>query len=590
MVIVAVVATVFTAGVATPGILAGGGASLGAIFGAGVATLGGAAGLGVSIGAAALGSFVGSVASQLVGKALGVVDHFSLRQAVGAGISGGIGGAITFGLGNSFQALLRGSQWARAAASAALNTVGSYAGNSIAGVKGTSFSWKAIAANTVAAGLTSGVSSRIGLTTDNFAQNFTRGMIGGVVSLHTRRAFGFDDQVNYGNIAADAFGNAVGNALVEKGLGGSFFGPKAGEQSKRENVVGEARKQYIQTQVDKLTDSQKASYNFIKATDIDADPAAILKTVKSQRELSADEIQQLKGASEMINRWDINPVFDKSNPNQYLVFISHDGTDNNYDDMMSDTGFATNPGILANELVVEGPNVRRFYIPGIGTEDGEGKLNSATGLGGQERVRDTYDRVSKYMSDILLNVNKNAEFVMVYTGFSRGAATISEFSNYFAENVSSNINYRNGGMLLFDRVYSMGVGGNDIDMGYHKRLPSDMGYALHITANDESRRFFPLASIAPNSIGMLNGNWREIGIPGAHSDIGGNYVNPYSHIALEMGYTFLEKLGVPLAPIGDFAPTWNDTSLWRTHDSRWINDKLLPANRSIYYYPNVERH
>lgn len=40
------------------------------------------------------------------------------------------------------------------------------------------------------------------------------GMVGGVVSLHTRRALGFEDQVNYGNIAADSFGNALGNAAV----------------------------------------------------------------------------------------------------------------------------------------------------------------------------------------------------------------------------------------------------------------------------------------------------------------------------------------------------------------------------------------
>lgn len=583
-----VVATVFTAGAATPGLLAGGGTSLGAIFGAGVATLGGAAGLGVSIGAAALGSFVGSVASQVVGKALGAVDHFSLRQAVGAGISGGIGGAITFGLGNSFQALLRGSQWGRAAASAALNTVGSYAGNSIAGVKGTSFSWKAIAANTVAAGLTSGGSSRIGLTTDNFSQNFTRGMIGGVVSLHTRRAFGFDDQVNYGNIAADAFGNAVGNALVEKGLGGSFFGPKAGELSKREKVVIDARLSYIDKQYQKLSEEQKISYNYKTAMAPAMGAEAKLKEVRTERTFTAEELEVMKNVKLNIDTWNIAPIIDKNNPNQYVIFISHDGTDNNYHDMMNDTGFATNPGILANELVDEG-SAEVFYIQGIGTEDGEGPVNSATGLGGQERVRDTYDRVTNYMNDIY-DINPNAEFVMVYSGFSRGSATITEFANYFTDNISDKFNYRNGAMLIYDRVYSMGASGNDIDVGYRKTIPANMGYVLHLTAKDEMRFFFPLASISPNGGDLADGNWRQLGLPGAHSDVGGNYANPYSRVALEMGHTFLDKLGVPLKPLGDLAPTWNDTSLWRSHDSRWINDKLFPSNRSIYHYPSVERH
>jgi len=40
---------------------------------------------------------MGSVASQVVGKALGVVDHFSLRQAVGAGLTAG----VTAGIGST---------------------------------------------------------------------------------------------------------------------------------------------------------------------------------------------------------------------------------------------------------------------------------------------------------------------------------------------------------------------------------------------------------------------------------------------------------------------------------------------------------
>lgn len=48
----------------------------------------------------------------------------------------------------------------------------------------------------------------------NPLHDFANSMIGSVVSVHTRRAFGFDDPIHYGSMAADAFGNALGNAIV----------------------------------------------------------------------------------------------------------------------------------------------------------------------------------------------------------------------------------------------------------------------------------------------------------------------------------------------------------------------------------------
>jgi large repetitive protein len=98
MVVIAVVVTVFTAGA----LAAPAGSSLGTIFATGTTALAGggsvivggavvgSVGTAAAIGAAAVGGFVGSIASQVVGKALGVVDSFSLRSAVASGLTAGL--------------------------------------------------------------------------------------------------------------------------------------------------------------------------------------------------------------------------------------------------------------------------------------------------------------------------------------------------------------------------------------------------------------------------------------------------------------------------------------------------------------------
>lgn len=93
MVVVAIAVTVYTAGAAAAYFGAGAGG-----FSGGVAVLTGAATswVGTAAGAAiAAGSaFAGSVASQEFGKSIGVVDHFSLRQAVGSGVAAGLTAGI----------------------------------------------------------------------------------------------------------------------------------------------------------------------------------------------------------------------------------------------------------------------------------------------------------------------------------------------------------------------------------------------------------------------------------------------------------------------------------------------------------------
>ena len=229
MAVVATVVTVFTAGVAA-------GASYGSIMATGTTalmggtiTVVGAAGattvLGTAsvMGAAALGGLAGSIASQEAGKALGVVDHFSLRSAVAGGLSAG----ITAGLGSKFDLskIAEGARYAKVAQSAVSQAIGngvSYAGNKLAGID-TAFSWKSIASSAVTGALTAVVVKPFGVdpktklgpvSEQGFANDLINGLAAGAVGTHVRRAFGFDDRIDYGNVAADAFGNALGNAAV----------------------------------------------------------------------------------------------------------------------------------------------------------------------------------------------------------------------------------------------------------------------------------------------------------------------------------------------------------------------------------------
>jgi hypothetical protein len=170
-----------------------------------------------------------SVASQGVGMALGVVDHFSLRSAIGNGIAS----AITFGISNWGKAGAEAAEAGAAAAKASLaskllhgtlkavgNASAGYIGNKIAGVEGTSFSWRSIAASVVTAGIMKGVDqvgdyfeSSFMTGKGGFLSSVTHNFVSGVVTTHVRRKLGFDDDINYGAMLADAFGNALGNRL-----------------------------------------------------------------------------------------------------------------------------------------------------------------------------------------------------------------------------------------------------------------------------------------------------------------------------------------------------------------------------------------
>jgi hypothetical protein len=214
VVVVAIVVTYFTAG-ATAEYFAG---ALGQIGGA--------------MAAGAVGAAAGSVASQGVGIAIGAQDEFSWQAVAKAAVGGAVTGAL-FGVTD-----LQGDQvggikaingnWVSSAKfggaapyiQAGLNRAGASAltqGASIALGLQDKFSWRAVAASAASGAVAAGVRDGMGLLDPDNASTFggrvvngtLSGLAGGVAYAVTTGG-----KVDYESIAADAFGNALGNSFV----------------------------------------------------------------------------------------------------------------------------------------------------------------------------------------------------------------------------------------------------------------------------------------------------------------------------------------------------------------------------------------
>ncbi|WP_339527209.1 HNH endonuclease [Pseudomonas sp. EA_35y_Pfl2_R111] len=221
MVVVAVVVTVFTAGAALAAIApaaAGAVGTLGGLASAGMTALAG--GSWAAVGAAAIGGAVGSAASQMAGKAMGVVDDFSWRQVAAGGLTAGVTAGMT-GLAQAGQLGTLAQKTTQAmshakygyTAQGVFNYASSQAINRIVGLD-TTFSWSGLAASVVGANIGGYVGNSSGIG------GMPGAMIKGQISAHASAAindkwFG-GSRPNYGQVAADAFGNTLANFAVDQ--------------------------------------------------------------------------------------------------------------------------------------------------------------------------------------------------------------------------------------------------------------------------------------------------------------------------------------------------------------------------------------
>lgn len=215
----------------------------------------------------------------------------------------------------------------------------------------------------------------------------------------------------------------------------------------------------------------------------------------------------------------------------------------------------------SNRQVSEkGPIVIKIYSPGAGTNTGgdDSIIGMATGLG-ETGVPQQVRRLFMELASLIRNIGdgeKEYRIVFDLFGFSRGSAAarhavneilkgdggmLLEALRHYNLGSPSNVEIRFVG--LFDTVAGI-INFSDLDFspGNERTSPvklhlnsKDVGKAVHLVAAHEKRANFSLNSLR-DANDELPDNFREITMPGAHSDIGGGYPDEHTEeVALHPG-------------------------------------------------------
>lgn len=220
---VAVIATVVTSGAAVTALssilsstvtaTAGNGLfALGA--GALSGTLSGASALGIGIASAAIGGAVGSAVAQGVAIAAGLQDKFSW----GAVAMGAIGSGVAAGLTGTGAVLGRLSSGGipQSMAAGALGNLATQGLGVLAGAQD-SFDWKSVAVSAIAAPIARAAGGRVKQALLPAGERFAEvgGSVAGTFGAGAVRQLVYGGKADFTSIAADAFGNALGDAIVD---------------------------------------------------------------------------------------------------------------------------------------------------------------------------------------------------------------------------------------------------------------------------------------------------------------------------------------------------------------------------------------
>ncbi|QDP72474.1 hypothetical protein FOG18_07845 [Legionella israelensis] len=564
--VVGIVASVLTAGVL--GALAGHAAlaSLSSLLSTGSGLLSGGwighAGLSLiptaGIGFAA--GFVGNIASQGIQNAFGLQHGLNLKSALISGLSSAAGIGIARGV-NSLSSVAKLGETLKNASSTYfnLNTAAAMIeqdavsqGIHLSFEKHRHFDFTELAAS----GLIGGLSHSEMAESAQSKVSQTLGEHAGGALNHTLRSLtrnslqsSLSGHFDVAGVLAESLGDGIGNTFVEEG-------GKADQDARLKADM--EQKAAIQNARARQLEQQELEEGF-PLTDED-------------KKLIQSSYQLIDSLTFQDNTEDKNTVY---------AFISFDGTWNDKEKMRD----KTNPALL-EEIFDDSKEGSSFYIKGVGTDSTTELIGGATGLGATERVHEAYKRLIKFVNETKHD-NPRAKIKLVITSFSRGSTQAREFANYLEEKGmpdTSSLSYgkytryfatpKIKTMVLFDTVASIGIPG--AHFGFRLHIPKGVEHVLHITAKDEQRLAFPLTSVLDKNH-PHDQRLTEIVLPGAHSDIGGGYHNPYSRIALDMSYRYLKKLDIPLKPNLYPAPSLSEPVL-RTHDSRYIIDK---ARQSI---------
>nr|WP_240935952.1 DUF2235 domain-containing protein [Halomonas bachuensis] len=250
-------------------------------------------------------------------------------------------------------------------------------------------------------------------------------------------------------------------------------------------------------------------------------------------------------------------------PRTLHIGVFFDGTGNNmYNDRHLPDRDITNVAKLRNLYPDDAESgYYPIYIHGVGTitggesEDGFVASEDLVGLGTGVGPEGAHARIELVLNLLrpILEANPDALISFDVFGFSRGAALARHFVNLvhrWPEHLlvpdfrlirpgyqppmrripafpPTPIPFPQVRFVgLFDTVGSFYWPGNAENLDFDLYLASgSAARVVQLTAHHEIRRNFPLSSIV-DAQGNHPGNFAEIALPGAHSDVGGGYENP----------------------------------------------------------------
>ncbi|MGO2134748.1 MAG: phospholipase effector Tle1 domain-containing protein [Marinobacter sp.] len=191
--------------------------------------------------------------------------------------------------------------------------------------------------------------------------------------------------------------------------------------------------------------------------------------------------------------------------------------------------------------------ILKAYEPGAGTKTGasDSLEGMATGLGDTGVPAQVQRIFSEIASQIMLAISRSPTYQLTIDlfGFSRGAAAARHAANEILKGQAGQLGQALAAQQvgwpqsisirflgLFDTVAGIvNLSTLDFSPGNNRNSPvqlyvdpNKIEHAAHLVAQHEKRANFALDSIK-NTDGSLPSNFREITLPGAHSDIGGGY-------------------------------------------------------------------
>jgi len=188
--------------------------------------------------------FLGNLAGQAVGNLIGTRDGFSAEEAIAAAITGQIIDVAGIGMTpEEVSAAAQAGNWGSIAVSAIEQNLVSQTVSVALGVQD-NFSWESLAVAAIAAP----INAKIGQTTfsnDQFVNDFTQGVLKGATTNALQIAAYGGGKMQWTNIVADSFGNAIGNSIVNEMKKSSAQEQKAEKLRKFLNLVNSDTPFYV---------------------------------------------------------------------------------------------------------------------------------------------------------------------------------------------------------------------------------------------------------------------------------------------------------------------------------------------------------